>query len=197
MNTNDTSTEQQDQPAPPAPTATETPGQAVNGVKSPITEAPRPAVNGATSQDATSQASAVAGNGKAPPAQPPPERILHEHLDENDLQITLTAEVHGRKLTIAKCRCSATVYDGGRSHKRGNFFQTMTRLIDELKEGVAVKVNGALPEDPWPEDRKRNGHAAKPPLITEPLPPYSEDPDEDAKIREVLTIHTPPSLDVH
>ena len=126
------------------------------------------------------------------PQEPPSAQVTDENLDEGDLQITLTAEVHGRKLKIANCRCGATVYEGIRSHHRTTFFKTMDRLIDELKQGVAIKVNKALPQDPAPADPKQNGNGGKRPLVTKKIPPYQEPEDEEAPD---LRIHIPVPLD--
>lgn len=126
------------------------------------------------------------------PQPEPPPPIIGANLDESDLHITLTAKVHGRALTIADCRCEATVYDGVRTHNRGIFFQTLDRLIEELKQALAVKINRALPQDPAPPDPKHNGNGGKRPLVTEPIPPYTGSEDEDMPD---LRIHIPPRLD--
>ena len=126
----------------------------------------------------------------APPQTPP--QTSGANLDADDLQITLTAEVHGRALPIANCRCEAIVYDGVRTHSRGIFFQTLERLIEEVKQALAVKVNRALPQDPAPPDPKHNGNGGKPHLVTEKIPPYTGSADEDMPD---LRIHIPPGLD--
>jgi len=135
----------------------------------------------------------VVNNGKTQPAKPAPSQIIDESLDEDDLQITLTAEVHGRKLAIGHCRCTATVYDGIRSRNRGTFFQTMERLLGELKQGFAVKANRALPQDPAPQDAKPNSNGEKRPLITTPIPRFEGFEDEECP--DYLKIHVPRPLD--
>jgi hypothetical protein len=126
------------------------------------------------------------------PQEPPSAQVTDEKLDEGDLEITLTAEVHGRKLKIANCRCGATIYEGIRSHHRSTFFKTMDRLIEELKQGVAIKVNRALPIDPAPVDPKHNGDGGKPHLVTEKLPLIDEEMREE--LANILKIHQPPEL---
>jgi hypothetical protein len=66
----------------------------------------------------------------------------------------------------------------------------VSRLAEDLQQGVAVKVNSTLPEDP--EEQKKNSIGGKRPLVTEPIPRYTEADDET--ISKFLEIHGPPDL---
>jgi len=68
----------------------------------------------------------------------------------------------------------------------------MDWLIEELKQGVAIKVNKALPQDPALADPKQNGNGGKGPLVTQTIPPYQEPEDEESPD---LRIHIPRPLD--
>jgi hypothetical protein len=65
-------------------------------------------------------------------------------------------------------------------------------LVAELKQGLAIKVNRALPQDPAPTNPKQNGDPVKRPLVTEKIPPFHE--PEGEEIPDFVMIHRPPEL---
>jgi hypothetical protein len=117
-----------------------------------------------------------------------------EELGEKDVRLSISVTVRGRSLKIMdKCSFETTIYEGLRDESRGRFFGALDRMLEDVKEGIGIKVNTIVPVrvPDWPEELGKNGRRHS--LIKEPIPPYPGDglPDE-------LTIHkdTPLGFDV-
>jgi hypothetical protein len=154
----------------------------------------------------------VNGNG-ATKQQSAPTQILDEALEENDVRIVISVDVHGRKSQFAKLQMDRTVFEGLQDQHRGMFFQALENVLEEIQRAVGFKLNSKLDAGRKPDKEKGyangdyrgeehlqsgspaptpTGNGGEPPLITKPIPLYSQ--KDDREISEFLRIHRPSEM---
>ena len=154
----------------------------------------------------------VNGNG-ATKEQPAPTQVLDAALEENDVRIVISVDVHGRKSQFANLKVEKTVFEGLQDQHRGIFFQALQNVLEEIQQAVGFKLNSKLDAGRQPD--KENGYAngdyrdeehpqsgspqtptangGRSALMSEKIPPFTQEVDE--QLVELLRIHVPPPLD--
>jgi hypothetical protein len=119
------------------------------------------------------------------------------------LRLRIAVTVNGRSRQLANLNFEKTVYAGARDHNRGLFFQQLDQLLQDVKQGVGIRVNSKLRTGEVKPNG--NGHAAGDDTSQGQSPgadgnktgrpawkkvPYFD----EREMMENLKIHEPPSL---
>jgi|SRR6266704_118705 len=165
-----------------------------------------PSQNGATASCAAPPLASV--NGKRPgvvpqvpaaeqasseqPSAPPVEKVLDESLDEQDIKVSITLTVHGRKIDIMKRAFEKTFYDAFESPSRGMLFSAIKNFLEqEIYEAIAVKINRRVPYV-MPE-KPSHGQQQKGKVVRDLIPPYTGHPGENEEPE--ISLHEWPPMD--
>ena len=123
------------------------------------------------------------------PEPPRPVEVIDAKLGENDLKLLITVSVHGRtKRVIEDCEFGATIYEGLRPERRARLFQSFERVLEEMRDAIAIKINTTVPmEAPASASKPHANGFAKAGIFC------TEQPD-GGELPEWLKIHPLPDL---
>ncbi len=126
------------------------------------------------------------------PSAPSTEKVLDESLDEQDIKVSITLTVHGRKIDIMKRAFEKTFYDAFESPSRGMLFSAIKNFLEqEIYEAIAVKINRKVPYV-MPE-KPSHGQQQKGKVVRDLIPPYPAHTGENEEPE--ISLHEWPPLD--
>ena len=103
---------------------------------------------------------------KLPMTPPPAPQIIDENLEEDDLYVGIHVDAISRIEKLAAFKLARTLYGGVKSQ---TLLKDLDKLLQEVYESVAIKLNRKLrPKDEEEPERRAARSSAEPDLSTEP-----------------------------
>ncbi len=121
------------------------------------------------------------------------EPIIDTALGPDDIRISITVRINGRKVNILEHKFETLVPDGAKSARRQVLHLMLTQLYESIKLAVASRVNEFLGFDAFKEEGKgkKSGKFSK-----ADLPDFVDVESMTQPATPPFQVHTDPELDL-